>query len=144
MDMQPLKSQVSEGPKKPFEFELKVRDYECDMDHVVNNAVYLNYLEHARHELLDTKGLRFGELSKRGISLVVTRIEVDYKGSLRSGDSFVVRTELRRSGRIRFLFTQTIHRLPDSRLMLSAVVTGTALNSRGRPELPAELEKAFD
>lgn len=144
MEMQPLESQVPEGPKKPFELELKVRDYECDMDHVVNNAVYLNYLEHARHELLDTKGLRFGELSKRGISLVVTRIEVDYKGSLRSGDGFVVRTELRRSGRIRFLFTQTIHRLPDSRPMLSAVVTGTALNSRGRPELPTELEKAFD
>lgn len=144
MDMQSLKPEVSEVPQTPFELELKVRDYECDMDHVVNNAVYLNYLEHARHELLETKSLRFGELSKRGISLVVTRIEIDYKGSLRSGDSFVVRTGLRRSGRIRFLFTQTIHRLPDNRLMLSAVVTGTALNARGRPEFPTELDKAFD
>ncbi len=142
--MQPLDSQVSKVPQKPFELELKVRDYECDMDHVVNNAVYLNYLEHARHELLESKSLKFGELSKRGISLVVTRIEVDYKGSLRSGDSFVVRTELRRSGRIRFVFTQTIHRLLDNRPMLSAVVIGTALNSRGRPELPTELESAFE
>ena len=142
--MQPLKSQAPDAPGHSFKLELKVRDYECDMDHVVNNAVYLNYLEHARHELLETKNLRFGELSKRGISLVVTRIEVDYKGSLRSGDSFIIRTDLQRSGRIRFLFNQTIHRLSDSRLMLSAVVTGTALNSRGRPEFPAELEKAFD
>ncbi|WP_059441325.1 thioesterase family protein [Comamonas sp. E6] len=127
-----------------LELELKVRDYECDMDHVVNNAVYLNYLEHARHELLATKGLKFGELSKRGISLVITRIEVDYRGSLLSGDSFVVHTALERSGRIRFLFKQYIHRLPDNRLMLSAVVTGTALNSRGRPEFPAEIEQAFN
>ncbi|EWS62809.1 Long-chain acyl-CoA thioesterase FadM [Hydrogenophaga sp. T4] len=144
MDMQPSHSPVSEVPPKPFELAFKVRDYECDMDHVVNNAVYLNYLEHARHELLETKSLKFGELSKRGISLVVTRIEVDYKGSLHSGDSFVVRTALQRSGRIRFFFTQSIHRCADNRLMLSAVVTGTALNSRGRPEFPAELEKAFE
>ncbi|RYF00634.1 MAG: acyl-CoA thioesterase [Comamonadaceae bacterium] len=133
-------------PAEPqaFEVELKVRDYECDMDHVVNNAVYLNYLEHARHELLETKGLKFGELSRRGISLVVTRMEIDYKGSLVSGDAFVIRTTLKRSGRIRFLFHQSIHRLQDHRLMLSAVVTGTALNARGRPEFPAELDIAFD
>jgi acyl-CoA thioester hydrolase len=129
---------------KIFEVELKVRDYECDMDHVVNNAVYLNYLEHARHELLESKGLKFGELSQRGISLVVTRIEIDYKGSLVSGDRFVVRTALQRSGRIRFLFNQSIYRIADNRPMLNAVVTGTALNARGRPEFPAELERAFD
>lgn len=129
---------------KIFEVELKVRDYECDMDHVVNNAVYLNYLEHARHELLESKGLKFGELSKRGISLVVTRVEIDYKGSLVSGDSFVIRSTLQRSGRIRFLFNQSIHRIADNRLMLNAVVIGTALNSRGRPEFPAEIEPAFD
>lgn len=142
--MYKLESEVPELPPLPFELKLEVRDYECDMDHVVNNAVYLNYLEHARHGLLATKGIRFGDLTKRGISLVVTRIEIDYKGSLRSGDSFLLRTRLQRCGRIRFLFTQTIHRLPDSRLMLSAIVTGTALNARGRPEIPPELEKAFD
>ncbi|MBV7542716.1 thioesterase family protein [Acidovorax sp. sic0104] len=129
---------------KIFEVELKVRDYECDMDHVVNNAVYLNYLEHARHELLESKGLNFGGLSKRGISLVVTRIEIDYKGSLVSGDRFVIRSSLQRSGRIRFLFIQTIHRISDYRLMLNAIVTGTALNARGRPEFPTEIERAFE
>lgn len=144
MDNQPLSTPDSGTPPQICELEMKVRDYECDMDHVVNNAVYLNYLEHARHELLQTKGLKFGELSRRGISLVVTRMEIDYKGSLTSGDAFVVRTALQRSGRIRFVFSQSIHRLSDNRLMLSAVVTGTALNARGRPEMPAELDKAFE
>lgn len=127
--------------EKFVELELKVRDYECDMDHVVNNAVYLNYLEHARHEFLSTLGIQFGELSKKGVSLVVTRMEVDYKASLTSGDTFLVRTSLARNGRIRLEFNQTIYRLSDRRLMLSAKVTGTALNERGRPEIPLELER---
>lgn len=126
-----------------FDLVLKVRDYECDMDHVVNNAVYLNYLEHARHEFLLGLGLQFGELSKQGISLVVTRIEADFKASLTSGDTFLVRTAFSRKGRIRFQFQQSIFRTADNRLMLSAVVTGTALNARGRPEIPPALDRAL-
>lgn len=128
----------------PFDLEFTVRDYECDMDHVVNNAVYLNYLEHARHEFLADRGIRFGDLSRRGISLVVVRIELDFKASLISGDVFFVRTSFARKGRIRIQFNQSIHRVPDGRLMLSAVVTGTALNDSGRPEMPPELLLALD
>lgn len=128
------------APIRTLDTELKVRDYECDMGHVVNHAVYLNYLEHARHEVLGSMGISFGDLAKRGIFLVVTRIEADFKASLTSGDAFIVRTELHRKGRLRLLFTQHIHRVSDNRLMLSAVVTGTAVNERGRPEMPADLE----
>lgn len=128
---------------KVFELEFKVRDYECDMDHVVNNAVYLNYLEHSRHEFLMGLGIKFGELSRQGVSLVVTRIEADFRASLTSGEAFVVRTSLIRKGRLRLQFNQSIYRIPDNRLMLCAVVTGTALNERGRPEIPLELDRAL-
>ena len=128
---------------RTLDVEFRVRDYECDMGHVVNNAVYLNYLEHARHELLGSMGIRFGNLAKRGIFLVVTRIEADFKASLTSGDTFIVRTELQRKGRLRLQFNQQIRRSTDGQLMMGALVTGTALNARGRPELPAELEGIF-
>lgn len=143
MDIIQTQPSMPDAPSRGVEIELKVRDYECDMDHVVNHAVYLNYLEHARHEFLRGLGIEFGELSKRGISLVVTRIEADFKASLTSGDTFFVRTELQRKGRLRLQFIQHIHRAPDNRLMLSALVTGTALNERGRPEITAELERAL-
>lgn len=143
MDIDETHQVMLDTPSRTMDLELKVRDYECDMDHVVNNAVYLNYLEHARHEFLRGLGIKFGELSKRGISLVVTRIEADFKASLTSGDSFVVRTELQRKGRLRLQFIQHIYRAPDNRLMLSALVTGTALNERGRPEISSELESAL-
>jgi acyl-CoA thioester hydrolase len=139
----PERVEGTDMTEKVFDLELKVRDYECDMDHVVNNAVYLHYLEHARHEFLLGLGVQFGELSKRGISLVVTRIEADFRASLTSGDTFFVRTSLNRKGRIRLQFNQSIYRLPDKQLMLNAVVTGTALNERKRPEIPPELDRVL-
>ena len=124
--------------------EFDVRDYECDMAQVVNNAAYFNYLEHARHGLLKTVGISFGGMARRGISLVVTRIEADFKSSLVSGDKFIVRTSMTRKGRLRLQFNQRIFRLSDDQLMLSALVTATALNERGRPEIHPDLERAFN
>ena len=126
------------------ELDFEVRDYECDMQGVVNNGVYQNYLEHARHEFLRSRGINFAELTAAGVNLVVVRAELDYKNSLVSNDHFVVRSSIRRVSRVRFEFRQDIFRLPDEALMLSAVVTGTSLNQRGRPFVPDLLEGLFD
>ena len=39
---------------REYQFTLKfeVRDYECDLQGIVNNAVYQHYLEHTRHVYL--------------------------------------------------------------------------------------------
>ncbi len=124
--------------------EFKVRDYECDLQGVVNNAVYQNYLEHARHELLLARGIDFAALTHAGIDLVVVRAELDYRQSLASGDRFVVRSRVERVSKLRFEFRQDIFRLPDERLMLSARITGTSLNARGRPQVPDALTALFD
>ena len=36
-----------------FEMSWKVRDYECDLQGIVNNAVYMHYLEFTRNEFLN-------------------------------------------------------------------------------------------
>lgn len=118
----------------------KVRDYECDMQGVVNNSIYQNYLEHARHEYLHSLGLDFAALTRQGVNLVVVRAELDYRSPLRSGDRFCVRTHLLRQSRLRFVFIQNIVREPDDCLVLSGRIIGTALDQRGRPQLPAEIE----
>ncbi len=126
------------------ELEFKVRDYECDLQGVVNNAVYQNYLEHARHELLLSRGIDFAALTAAGINLVVVRAELDYRKPLGSNDCFVVRSRLRRSSRLRFEFEQDIFRLPDETQMLAARIVGTSLDRRGRPRLPESLLQLFD
>lgn len=122
-----------------FLLQMTVRDYECDLQGVVNNAVYQNYLEHARHEYLKSIGIDFAALAEQGINLVVTRVEIDYKTSLTSGDAFVVEVVMEKASAVRILFHQTIYRLPDRKLVIKAQVTGTALGRNGRPKLPPEL-----
>lgn len=104
-----------------FEIQLKVRDYECDMQGVVNNAVYQSYLEHARHEYLLSKANSFKELTDKGIMLMVSRIEMDFKRSLSSRDTFAVKLRTERQG-LKLVFFQEIFRLQDNAVCLHAKV----------------------
>jgi acyl-CoA thioester hydrolase len=124
-----------------YRLDFSVRDYECDLAGMVNNAAYLNYLEHARHEFLKSRGVDFAGLAHRGIFLVVIRIEVDYLYPLRSGERFYVALRPERVSRLRYAFRQDIFRLPDERPVLKARVIGTAINGKGRPFMPVELER---
>jgi acyl-CoA thioester hydrolase len=124
--------------------EFKVRDYECDMQGVVNNGIYQNYLEHARHEFLMSKSINFAEMVMNKINLVVVRAELDYRDSLKSGDSFEVRSNIQKISKVRFEFLQDIYRISDSKLMLQARIIGTSLNDRGRPFKLDVLSQLFD
>jgi len=121
----------------------KVRDYECDLQGVVNNAVYQNYLEHARHEFLRERGINFAAMTARGIHLIVIRAELDYRQPLKSSDEFTVCSNVLRKTRLRFEFLQDIFRSSDQQLMLQARIIGTSLNENGRPFVAQELSQLF-
>jgi len=122
----------------------KVRDYECDLQGVVNNAVYQNYLEHARHEFLQERGINFAAVTARGIHLIVIRAELDYRQPLKSGDEFTVCSNVQRQTKLRFEFLQDIIRSSDRRLILQARIIGTSLNKNGRPFVAEELNQLLD
>lgn len=123
---------------------IDVRDYECDLEGIVNNAVYLHYLEHGRHELLKSCGTSFAGLHSAGIDPVVVRVEIDYLGSLGPGDRCVVYSRMRRKGVLRFIFDQHIVRPSDGAETTRAAVIGTFVKN-GRPvPAPAELEPLFE
>jgi len=122
---------------------LEVRDYECDMEGIVNNAVYLNYLELARHAYIKQRGFTFAELTQKGMHLVVIRIEADYLYPLRSGDRFYVTANLERISKLRFGFSQEIFRTPDDKPIMRAKVFCTSLNADSKPAYFNELETLF-
>jgi acyl-CoA thioester hydrolase len=121
-----------------FNLEFTVRDYECDLQGVVNNANYQHYLEHARHEFLLSRGVSFAKLHEEGIDLIVSKVEIDYKYPLKSRDRFEVRLNVEREGNVRLLFIQEICRIPDEKLIVRARVTGVATKS-GRPISPGNI-----
>ena len=129
--------------EQPFKLDLEVRDYECDMEGIVNNAVYMNYLEHARHAFLKHKGFDFAALIQKDIHLVVIRIEADYLHPLRSGDQFYVTASMERISKLRFGFLQNIFRFSDDKPILKAKVIGTSLTADGRPKYFEDLEGLF-
>ena len=126
-----------------FTHEMSVRDYECDMQGIVNNSVYQNYIEHVRHEYLKQVGLDFSEYTRQGINLVVVRAELDYKYPLTSGDNFLVGINMHRESVLKFAVYQDIFRLPDYKPVLKAKIIVTALNQRGRPEIPEAFATLF-
>lgn len=118
--------------------ELKVRDYECDIQGIVNNAVYQNYMEHARHEFLQSVNIDFVDLHERGIDPVLIRAEIDYARPLRSQDLFLVGTNMLLENRTRAIFEQEIIRLPQKDTVLKGLMT-VICTKNGRPvRLPPE------
>lgn len=109
-----------------FDLKMKVRDYECDLQGIVNNANYQHYIEHARHEYLHSVGISFADMHARGIDAVVARLTMAFKTPLRSGDEFLSRLYLKREG-IRYVFYQDIFRLPDMKCVIKAVVDTVCL-----------------
>jgi acyl-CoA thioester hydrolase len=125
-----------------FQLEIQVRDYECDIQGIVNNSVYQNYLEHCRHKFLEKVGLSFAQMHNDGIDAVVIRAELDYKFPLRPGDAFFVQLKMAKQGRLRIIFNQQIIRKSDNKLMLDARIFAV-LTKNGRPISPEILENKF-
>lgn len=124
-----------------FQLEMNVRDYECDIQGIVNNANYLHYLEHTRHQFLLTEGISFIKLHDQGIDCVVARITVSFKTPLRSDDAFLSCLNLRKEG-VRYVFEQDIYRKADHLLCIRAKVD-TVCIVHGKLAECQELNEAF-
>lgn len=113
-----------------FELQMKVRDYECDLQGIVNNANYQHYIEHTRHEFLSSLGVSFARLHEEGIDPVVARLNMAFKTPLKSGDEFISKLYLKKEG-IKYVFYQDIFRLPDIKPVIKATVeTVCVINGR--------------
>jgi len=96
-------------PQSPYIYglPLKVRDYEVDSQGIVNNANYLHYLEHTRHEFCQERGISFRDMQRAGIDPVVRKIEISYLTPLRLAEEMESKLWMERRG-ARFIFHQDI------------------------------------
>ncbi len=113
-----------------FALAMKVRDYECDLQGVVNNSNYQHYMEHTRHEFLESLGENFGAMHEKGVDAFVARVDIQFKVSLRSGDSFISGLEVHKEGP-KLVFDQFIYRQSDGVLAAKGRVE-TVVVEQGR------------
>lgn len=130
---------------RPHRIAIEVRDHECDLQGIVNNAVYQHYLEHGRHRFLKEHGFDFAMVTRAGVHLVVVRAEVDYKAPLKSGDTAIVESTLEVVSPVRFAFLQRILREQGATraLMVQAKIICAAMDLTGKPIRPTMLEPMF-
>lgn len=130
-------------PEYIHQLEFVVRDYECDIQGIVNNANYQHYLEHARHDYLLSHNIDFAKLHEEGIDLIVSHVELEYKRPLRSRDKFVVKTYVQMIGNIRIAFFQDIYNVADGKLLTKGKIICAAIHN-GRPIYPESIIKQLN
>ena len=132
---------------KEFICDVTVRSYELDALGHVNHAVYLNYLELARYDALETGGLSPPVLAREGWAIHVVRIEVDYLRPSFQGQALRIRTHVEAFRRSSMVIAQTIHRRDDGPApdaALRARVTTVWIGTKGRPmRIPGVARRAL-
>lgn len=119
-----------------------VRDYECDIEGIVNNANYLHYTEHTRHLFLKACGLSFAEMHNKGVDAVVARMNLQFKTPLTCDDEFISRLGMHKEG-IRYVFNQDIFRTSDEKLCFRGVIEIVCLVN-GKLADSEDYNKAFE
>ena len=124
-----------------FETRIEVRDYECDIEGIVNNANYVHYCEHTRHLFLQQCGLSFAEMHSKGVDAVVARMNLQYKVPFRPDDIVISRLRLEKVG-IKYIFYQDLFRASDETLCFRGEITIVCLVN-GRLSGSEEYDRAF-
>lgn len=120
---------------------MEVRDYECDIEGIVNNANYLHYTEHTRHRFLKSLGVSFAQLHEKGVDAVVARMQLQFKQPLRCDDEFISRMNLHKEG-IRYVFEHDLYRAGDEALCFHATTELVTLVN-GKLAVSEDYDKAF-
>ena len=124
-----------------FETKMQVRDYECDIEGIVNNANYLHYCEHTRHLFRKQCGLSFAEMHEKGVDAVVARMTMQFKTPLRPDDEFFSRLRLTKEG-IKYVFHHDLFRASDEKLSFRAQVELVCIVN-GRLSGSEDYDRAF-
>ena len=125
-----------------FETNMEVRDYECDIEGIVNNANYVHYCEHTRHLFLQQCGLSFAEMHEKGVDAVVARMKLEYKVPLRPDDEFYSRLWLEKQG-IKYIFHQDLFRASDEALCFRGEIILVCLVN-GQLSESEDYDRAFE
>jgi acyl-CoA thioester hydrolase len=123
-----------------FSVPVTVRGYELDTQGHLNQAVYLQYSEHARWELLAAAGIQQNAMVAGGIGPVVLEANIKYLRELRGGEEVDVTCEFGwTEGKVFQLKQQVVKK--DGTVCADIVVVGGILDLSARKLVPNPAER---
>lgn len=120
---------------EPFRVSVVVRGYELDTQGHLNQAVYLNYAEHARWELLRAAGVAQDALLASGVGPVALETTIRYLRELRGGDEVTVTCAFEWGTGKTFRIVQRLER-PGGELAAELTSVGGLLDLTARRLVP--------
>ena len=127
-------------------YEVEVRSYELDVYNHVNNAVYLNWLEHGRSKLLQDKGFDYLSIMDAwGVQFMTVHTGIDYFKALKLGDRALITTQVAKVGNTSFTVAHGITRVGDNEPAAKAEVVIVYTDvATGRPTpVPKEFVRLY-
>ncbi|MFE9137748.1 acyl-CoA thioesterase [Streptomyces sp. NPDC007355] len=118
-----------------FSVPVVVRGYETDTQGHLNQAVYLQYAEHARWSLLQKSGIRQADLLEQGVGPVALEVTVRYQRELLAGDEVEVTCAFVWGEGKTFRIEQTI-RKTDGTVAAEVTGVGGLLDLKARKLVP--------
>jgi YbgC/YbaW family acyl-CoA thioester hydrolase len=121
-----------------FEYQITVRGYELDSYGHVNHAVYLNYLEQARWEIIREAGL-LDQLIREGKKLVVIKVDIRYISEIKLFDKIVIHTKVKKEAPY-LVFYQKLFNQNGNTRVARAVIKAILLDEQKKPlDIPDEM-----
>jgi YbgC/YbaW family acyl-CoA thioester hydrolase len=121
-----------------FEYHITVRGYELDSYGHVNHAVYLNYMEQARWEIIREAGL-LDQLIREGKKLVVIKVDVRYISEIKLFDKIVIHTKVKKEAPY-LVFYQKLFNQNGNTRVARAVIKAILLDEQKKPlDIPDDM-----
>ena len=125
--------------------EKRIYYHDTDAGGVVYYGTYLKYLEEARTEFLEKKGLSVKGLHLKGFLYVVRKCSVTYRSPARYGDTLLCDAQLKEMTATQMIFEQKIHNKETGQLMVEAEVSLVSLNKDFKPTpIPDSIKKQLE
>ena len=122
--------------------EKRIFYHDTDAGGIVYYANYLKYLEEARTEFLEEKGLSVATFKERGLNYAVRKCTITYRSPARYGDTLLCDATLKKITAVQLIFEQKIHHKETGTLMIQAEVSLACLNNDFHPtQIPEDLKE---
>ena len=126
---------------KEFKHEIKIYYEDTDVGGVVYYSNYLNFLERARTEMIETVGLSNKKLLEENKTLIIVKsCNIEYVSPAKLEDKITIYSSIESFSKASFVIIQNI--IKDDTLIVKAKLKLVTVNQEGKPiKIPSVLEK---